>query len=768
MKKQPSVLLPLKPIPAAIAAMTLCMNSAWAQTAQSDTSAGAAPAQVLAQAQPLPTVQVDATRINDDFTPDVSNVGSKTPTSLRDIPQSVTVINRAVLDSQGAASLADALRNVPGITIGGAEGGQIGNNIILRGFSANNTDLYLDGFRDRGQYYRDLFDLEQVEVLVGPSSMLFGRGSTGGVINQVTKQAGLANFSEVSGTVGTDGRLRATLDTDSKLSDTSALRVNAFTQDLQTTRDVMKNKDFGVAPTLRFGIGQPTEITVSALLQHNNDMPDYGVQSLNGSPITDTRDTDYGLGSDSTVQDIGMLNATIKHHFSDHLELRNQTQLNHYITDARESAAHALGTCTSGTATCVVSNSNITPLSGPPAFSGASYSLSDLYVELQSHDRNIIDGSLDNQTDLISRFQTGFIKHELVTGLEIGRDTYSNQALSRTGTSTNMPAGYVAWVPLINPGHSDPATYTTTVGNLAHASANTLGIYANDTLSFGEHWKAVTGVRWDRFDAQISNTMTSSTTPAQAYVNTAFTSVREGLLYQPTSEQSYYVSYGTSFIPLLAAMTSLNSQQAGLPPTTTQNYEMGGKWDLMNDRLSLAAAAFHEQEDNVYTQTSPGVYQAAGSWLIKGYTLSATGHVTEKLQMIAGYMHLDPKVVAATDGTQGSVPANTPKDTATLWTLYDITHAWQVGGGGNLISQRYVADTGRSATLPSGNIDLVSVPSYVRWDATAAYHQQHYEIRVNILNLTNKFYYDALVQSDGGRSVPGIGRTALLTASYKF
>jgi len=733
--------LTLKPIPAAAASMaaalTLGISSVWAQSTTEPDSA-----------QTLPTVVVEGSHSNTDFKPDVSTVGGKTPTALRDIPQSVTVINRTILDSQGATSLADALRNVPGITIGGAEGGQIGNNINLRGFTAR-TDIYLDGFRDRGQYYRDIFDMDQIEVLQGPSSMLFGRGSTGGVINQVTKQASLINFTQLSGTLGTDGRARATFDTNSKLSDTSAVRVNAFAQDLKTTRDVMANKDFGIAPTLRFGIDQQTEIAVSALLQHNNDMPDYGVQSLNGRPITQSRDTDYGLASDATVQDVAMLNGVIKHRFNDHFELHNQTQLNRYTVNARETAPQSLGTLLNPGDTVP------TPISAsPPAF--GNYTPDQLYVRMQSHDRNIVDSSMDNQTDLISRFKTGFISHEVITGLEIGRDQYSNQSLSRTGANMTT-TGYVEWVPLLNPSHADPATFTSTVGNLATSTANSLGIYANDTMSLGEQWKVLTGARWDRYSAQINNTV-SAPSKADAYSN--FTSVRAGLLYQPTSEQSYYVSYGTSFDPLLEALTFTSGQQ-GLPPTNTQSYEVGGKWDLLNDRIYLAAAAFREQQNNVYSQVSVGVYEPAGSWLIKGYTLSATGRITNRWQVISGYMHLDPKVVSALDGTQGSTPANTPKDTVTLWTTYDLTHAWEVGGGGNFVSQRFVADTGT-------NRDQVSVPSYLRWDATAAYHLHQYEVRVNVLNLTNKYYYDGLIQSDGGRSVPGIGRTGLLTFSYKF
>ena len=188
----------------------------------------------------------------------------------------------------------------------------------MRGFTAQN-DIYLDGFRDRNQYYRDTFDLEEIEVLYGPSSMLFGRGSTGGVINQVSKKANLKDSAEVTGMIGTDDRYRSTVDVNHKLTDTSAIRLNAFGQSLGSTRDEMKNKDYGIAPEVRFGIGTPTEVTISALIQHNYDMPDYGVQALNGRPSPVPKNTFYGLTTDRTIQDVQTFTAAIKHKFSDKL-----------------------------------------------------------------------------------------------------------------------------------------------------------------------------------------------------------------------------------------------------------------------------------------------------------------------------------------------------------------------------------------------------------------------------------------------------------------
>ena len=349
----------------------------------------------------------------------------------------------------------------------------------------------------------------------------------------------------------------------------------------------------------------------------------------------------------------------------------------------------------------------------------------------------------------------------MIIGAEFGHDTYNNQTLSRTGAG--MPAGYVGFVSLANPSDITPANVTSTTGNLAQSTANTAGIYINDTISLNEQWKIITGVRRDRFDAQITNTVSL---PAQAKQDSSFTSLREGVIYQPTEEQSYYLSYGTSFDPLLEQMTLTNGQQ-NLPPTTTRSYEMGAKWDLMNDKLSVSFAAFNQKQDNVYS-LSNGEYQASGNWLIKGATLNVVGHITEKLQISSAYMHLDPKVIDTADGTAGSIPANTPKNTFNIWASYDINKTWQVGGGAFYMSQRFVADSGISSTLPQGNVDLVSVSSYTRWDATVAYHQPKYDIRLNLLNLTHKAYYDALIPSDGGRAVPGISRTAMLTGTYRF
>ncbi|ALL66316.1 Ferrichrome-iron receptor [Paraburkholderia caribensis MBA4] len=743
----------LRTTPLAAAVMAVFATPLYAQTTTPATpavqlaqaSSSASPASQPSASQPsdsntLPAVKVTGQTDNaTDFQPDTSSVGAKVPTALRDIPQAVTVIPKAVLQSQAANSFSDALRNVPGITIGAAEGGQIGNNINLRGFSAR-TDIYLDGFRDRGQYYRDTFNLESIDVLYGPSSLYFGRGSTGGVINQVSKEPTLKKRADVSVQAGTHDRYRTTVDLDTPITDTSAFRINAFGQSLGSSRDVMKNKDYGVAPEVKFGIGTPTEITLSALIQHNRDQPDYGIPPLNGHPAPVNRGTFYGYTDDRTIQDVQTFSARIKHRFNDDVTVRNQTQFSHYSTEARATNAASVLTGPLSTSTAL-SNGNFTTIDP-----------SKLFVKLQGKDRNINDHSVYNSTDVEWKFNTGPVKHDLLAGVDLSHETYSNQSF--TATSPGMTSNTIGVVPLIDPPYTPrPANVKEVATNLAESSANGVGLYLNDTISLGEHWKVVGGVRWDRYEASIKNTIN---VPGYATQTNYFTSVRGGIIYQPADWQSYYVSYGTSFDPSLEALTLTNGQQ-NLPPEHNKSYEVGAKLDLLGGGLSVTQSLFNIEKTNARTANPDGSYTLDGDIRVRGYQLGLAGHITDKWQVFGGYTYMDGTILQAFDGTQGKTPANTPRNTLTLWTTYLFTPHWEIGGGPTYMSSRYAA-----------NNNLVQVGGYTRWDAMAAYHAKRYDVQINVLNLTDKNYYDALIPSDGGRAVPGYGRTFLATLNYRF
>ncbi|HSD52766.1 MAG TPA: TonB-dependent siderophore receptor [Burkholderiales bacterium] len=705
---------------------------------------GVSPAQSTTPSQEttLPEVKVRESATSDDYNAPTSTVGGVVPTPIRDIPQSATVINSVLMQSQGATSLADALRNVPGITIGAAEGGSIGNNFNLRGFSAR-TDLYLDGMRDRGQVYRDVFSLDAVEVLQGPSSMLFGRGSTGGVINQVSKLPSLARFGNVSVTGGTQPSLRTTIDYNQQIDETSAFRIAAMGQYVHSTRDVMKSEDYGFAPSMRFGIGTPTEVTLSGLLTHYDDMPDYGLPPVNGAPAQVNRRNFYGLTDDRTIQEVLNLNAVITHRLTPDVALRNQTQYFVYKVDARESGPNNVGTVSTGgiyTAFPATNLSNGTPL--PP------WALS---VGLGSHDRNIKDTLLFNQTDLIAEFQTGPVRHLLITGLELGRETNRAQNYSRN----NPGSSFFGVVSLVDPAYNSGAGLNTLTGNLVNAEATDVAPYVNDTMSFGEYWKVVAGVRYDQYNASLTNSINP---PPSASQNIGFTSVRAGVIYQPTEAQSYYVSYGTSFNPSLETLALVNGQQS-LDPETSRQYELGGKWDLMGGDLSLTSAIFEIEKTNTRSQISTGVYELTGDVRVRGFQAGAAGRLTRNWQVFGGYTFLDAEIVKASvfEGTQANVPANTPRNAASLWTTYDLTAAWQVGTGFAYMSDRYAS-----------NNNAVKVGDYFRWDAMVAYRQPRYDVQLNVLNLTNRLNFDALIPSDKGRSVPGTNLQALLTFTYRF
>jgi catecholate siderophore receptor len=747
--------------PLAVALMGLGTTpAAWSQSAPAP--APARP-EVLAEANhtqstTLAPVTVQGNRDDSDFGGGGPSI-SKLPADPHDIPQSITIVNKALMQSQGAVSLGDALRNVPGITLGAAEGGQIGNNINLNGFSAR-TDIYLDGFRDRAQYYRNIFALDAVEILMGPSSMLFGRGSTGGVINQVTKKAQLKPISEVNGAVSTNGLVRSTLDLDRPLSETSAVRIALMAQDgAPTTRRDMTLQDAGIAPSLRLGINTPTEITLSALLQHNNDRADYGVGPLNGAPVPVPRNTVYGFSDDRTKSDVAALNAGLAHRLAPGVSLRSQVAYFHVTTNARETAPQTIGTVGPG---------GFAPL--VPAATSA-LPLDALSVRLQSHDRLIHDSSLSNQTELTTTVGTGAIRHSLLFGAEVGHDTYENQAYFRNGSCNGVglnPAtgtsGYVACVPVLAPAYgASPANALQSAGNLASGSANELAAYVNDTADLSPQWKAVAGVRYDRYAAQIANSINSSNTPGSTAFPSLdqtvhYTSVRGGLVWQPSMAQAYYVSYSTSFNPSLEQLVSTTGLSQPLPPQTNRAYELGGKIDVPGTRLQVTAAAFQITQDNARSQNSDNTYTATGTIRVNGARAGLAGRLNDRWQVFGGATLLDAEIVSGiAPGTQGMVPANIARSSATLWSTYAVTPAIEVGGGAVYVSSRF-----------ANNTDVLRVPGYTRWDATLAWRQPRYDIRLNIFNLFDKHYYDALIPSDGGRAVPGTGATGMLSFTYRM
>ncbi|MGH7990119.1 MAG: TonB-dependent receptor, partial [Limisphaerales bacterium] len=406
---------------------------------------------------------------------------------LLDTPQSITVIPRQVLDDQNATTLRDALKNVSGISIAAGEGQLQGDNLTLRGFSAQD-DIFLDGMRDTGDYYRDPFNYEAIDVLEGPESVMFGRGSTGGIINQESKTPELDPFVAGTLSLGTDLTRRGTVDVNEPLPELgkgAAFRLNMMGNDSDVAgRNVTENSRYGFAPSLIFGLGTPTRLTLSYLHQSENDVPDYGMPWLNfagetAHPADVSHSNFYGFKDDYFNADVDMVTVKLEHDFNDAVTLNNQVRFANYTRDFRVTEPQ-------------VTNTVAAPL------------------DTLSVNRNELGGFgtqtfLWDQVDLTSKFKTAFIDHTLVTGIEGGRET---------ADETRFNYANVPGTSLVSPDENAYFSGTSSIKSDADTTATSFGVYALDTMKLGEHWELSGGARWDYFDADYHSAAEGSTAAA--------------------------------------------------------------------------------------------------------------------------------------------------------------------------------------------------------------------------------------------------------------
>jgi catecholate siderophore receptor len=704
----------------------LASSTAWAQTQP-------APTQAPPQTQPqeditLPGVDVRGQGGRDYRAP--SSDLFKLPDLLKDTPQSITVVPQQIIREEAVFNLRDVLRNVTGISLAAGEGGGAqGDNLTLRGFSARN-DIFIDGVRDIGQYSRDTFNLESVEVLRGPSSVMFGRGSTGGVINQVSKTPNLTPSYVVGGTGGSGPFFRGSVDLNQPVGDTAAFRLNAFGMDAGVEgREEVHIRRWGAAPSFTIGLGTPTRLTASYYYLADDNQPDYGFPYLFGKPAPVDRNTYYGLNDRDFEKDrvhIGTLK--LEHALTDDVRIRNTLRFAYYGRQAAVSTLAIIGTPT------------------------ASTPLSTIRVNRAGAARDQEDTALINVTDAIAKFSTFGLKHTLVTGLELGRETSQIQRFTFTGggVGTLNPL-------LINPDPDASLAGVSKVTNFrGDTTAYSFGVFAVDELSITDWLKVIGGLRYDLFDADFRNAFL-----AQHFSRTdTAVSPRAALVVQPTNTQTYYFSYGTSFNPSAEAL-ALAVANANIEPEKNETFEVGAKWDVLQGRLGLRAALFQIEKTNART-TDPalGVQVLEGRQRVRGFELEAIGRIRPAWNIFAGYTYLDSRVLEALEVT-GGIPVkgkriqNVPENTFSLWTTYDLTDQWQVGGGVIYVDQRFANTT---------NVNVA--PSYVRADLTVAYRPiKPLELRMNVINLADQVYFDQVHPS---HIVPGAARTFLFTGTWRF
>jgi catecholate siderophore receptor len=655
---------------------------------------------------------------------------------LLDTPQSISELPKALLDDQGVTTLRDALRNVPGVSLAAGEGGQQGDNLSIRGFNAQN-DFYLDGMHDFGSYFRDPFNLQSVEVLKGPSSVLFGRGSTGGVINQVSKQAQLGSITETTLSFGTDGTKRSTFDIDRAIPglDGAAIRLNAMVNDGGVAgQDYTRNRRFGLAPELAFGLGTDTRLRLNYFHQQSDDTPSYGIPWLNGKPAPVNISNFYGFtDSDHFRTNVDVGTIRLEHDFNDSITVSNQLRYGSYERNLAVTEPLITG---------YTASQDIVPPNIP---------LSSILVHQHVIALSSRETTLDNDTDATLHFKTGPITHTVVTGIEVSRQTSDPTRYTIGQPTVSLLA------PVTSSTSNLPFAVTSISGNIANAYA----VYVTDTINLTEKIDVIAGWRFDRYDSTFHQIIA----PA-SYVSRDddMPSWRAAIVYKPVPNASFYAAYGTSFDPSSEAL-SLTAATAALAPEKSTNYEVGSKWDTLDGRLSLATALYRLAMTNVRetNPADPTTSILAGNYRVYGFEIGATGHLTPNWQIFAGYSYNDAEVVESPNASElGHQPPNAPKHTFSTFTEYKTPwYGVEVGGGVNLVSSR------TASSLPvAGTTVIERAPGYTIGQLFAkAPINDRLTAQVNITNISDETYYDGL---HPGHIITGAARAALFTLTFKL
>ncbi|MFT0534049.1 TonB-dependent receptor [Castellaniella hirudinis] len=724
-----------------------------------------AQAQATNQPATLSPVKVQGNLIDDYKVDEASQEKFTAP--LLDTPKSVQIIPQAIIQDTNATSLEDVLRNSPGITFGAGEGGQpLADRPFIRGASSA-SNIYVDGIRDAGGQTREVFDLESVEVIRGADSALGGRGTGGGSINLTSKHAYLGNGASASLGIGTDKYLRATADGNWQFSDTSAFRLNVLGASGDFPgRDAVDYKNWGVAPTISFGLGTPTRVSLSYYHYQTKGMPDYGVPVIRNTAtrefpyMTDdgildvSRDTFYGLYDRDyrkTQADIGTIE--IEHDFTDRLTLRNATRYGETLNDY------------------VLTN----PGDGQVKYDAPT---GEYWLLRGTKTRWQKSTTLANVTELTGKFDTGSLKHSFNAGIEISRETTKNASYSvNTTYASACPsvfAGKMDCTPLYHPNPSDPWAGSFTRSPLSlDAKSTTQAAYFFDSIQLSEQFLVNAGLRYDRYRISGNSVPRGASAPVSDEGSWGMFNYQLGLVYKPAPNGSIYVSYATSSTPPNMSggdQDSLGVSGANslgdLKPEKSQTIELGTKWDLLDNRLNLTAAIFQNERRDAQIEVDPGVYAQAGKTRVRGLELGINGQITPDWSVYGGYAYLDSELLAGAynNVNVGDPLTNTPKHSFSLWSTYKVLPPLTIGAGAYYVGKTF---GGSGQGTAGGGANATYMPAYWRFDAMAAYQvNKHLSFQLNGLNLTDKSYYS---HNNGNHHADfGPGRQVILTANLKY
>ncbi len=651
---------------------------------------------------------------------------TKTDTPLSDVPQSVQVVPEALVKDQGMKSMAEVIRYVPGASMNPGEGGR--DQPVLRGISTS-SDFFVDGLRDDALYFRDPYNAERIEILKGPGGMAFGRGGAGGVVNRVTKRPLGQPQAQAELSLGRWQDKRASVDLSDRLGSLARFRVNAVAEDAKGFREGTQLRRSGINPVLDVALGSETLALVS--LEHFEDRrtTDRGIPALNGRPLDGARETFFGDPAQSpSVAVVDALTARVETSLASNLLLRNSLRATRYDTLRQN----------------VQPNSVVNPATG--------------MLNLSAYSQANLRTNLFNQTELECRIQAGGMDHLLLAGLELGHQESDNTRL--TGYFGAAGTATTATVNAVNPRGSVTRWAASPSDTHNEVRANIAALYLQDQVTLSAHWKAVLGLRYDRFSVGLNDRGAANLDLARTDKAAA---PRAGLIYQPNAASSYYASYSYAFLPSSETL-SLSASNAELKPEKATNWEVGGKWDV-NSAFALTAAVFRLDRADVKSKdpNDPTKLVLSGLQRTDGLELGFQGQVTERWQVYGGLARLEASVVKATGGsaTSAAVPAGTqvplvPRVSATCWNKVDLSDSWALGLG--LIHQ---------GSSYASTTNAVTLPAFTRADAALyfSFGKQN-RLALNVENLFDRRYYPN-AGNDYNLTV-GTPRRAQLTLSCRF
>jgi len=647
---------------------------------------------------------------------------TKTDTRIRDIPQSISVITEEQIKDQSLLGLTDAIKYSPGVMAGQGEGNR--DSVWFRG-NQSTSDLFVDGVRDDVQYYRDLYNIDRVEVLMGPNGMIFGRGGVGGVINRVTKEAHWENKNELRMQGGTYDHKRSSIDLNSGINETLAVRINAMIEDSGSFRQGVESEKKAINPTFTFKPSDKTKIVVGMEYFNDKRTNDRGIPSvgngLQSRPFSTSRSTFFGNASQSPNETIVKNGyAIIDHTFDNGMSVKNTTRFSDY--DKYYQNVYANGQVNEGN------------------------------VKISGYYDNTQRQNFFNQTDLTYNFKTGSISHKLLTGLEIGLQENENYRVNAT-SDPSVSASNPFAVLIFNSSRS--RNTSTDISNQA--------IYLQDQIYLNDQFQIIAGLRYDKFKTKFNDSVFPSNS---ANVNDQFLSPRVGLVYKPIEPVSLYTNYSLSYLPRTGEqLTSLTSSIKSFDPEKITNIEAGIKYDLLQS-FSISSAIYRLERSNM-TITDPSNSLntiIVDGQVTKGFELGVAGKLFDSYSMYGGYTYQDAEITknqgtGTTQITSGTSLGHVPEHTFSLWNKYEMNETWSAALGVISRSDMFAATPTTSTA--------VKLPGYARLDAAIyANINKQTKLQLNIENLLDKTYYQSA--HNNNNIMYGYPLTARATLTYTF